>query len=140
GLWRASGWSSGAQVRRTAVRRFSRGTIVLHALAMIAVLVGLITGAWQYLKGLLDVASPVPMPLVYRIHYLAATLLLFVMAAALTDWLVRGADALKVPKGQWIRHLRGLSHELPGPLGATLAYVLGLDRKRAPPPTDEFTP
>jgi hypothetical protein len=44
-----------------------------------------------------------------------------------------------VPKGQWIRHLRGTAHELPRPIGKALAAVLGLDMRRQPPPVGEFT-
>ena len=116
-------------------------TVWLHWLATLAVLLGLATGAWQYLKGLLDVTSPVPMAMVYRVHYIAASLLVLVIALMLTDWWMRGENALGVPKGGWIRTLRGLSHELPRPLGGSLAYLLGLTcaaRRRRPsssPPT-----
>src|SRR5205823_9274409 len=57
----------------------------------------------------------------------------------LSDWLLRGERSLTLGKGQGIRGLRGLAHELPKPLGTTLAYLLGLDLRRAAPPTDEFT-
>ncbi len=120
-------------------RRFAPSTVWLHWLATIAVLLGLITGAWQYLKGLLDVPSPIAMFLVYRVHYLAASLLLLTVSLVLTDWLLRGERALTVPPGSWIRALRGLAHELPRWLGSTLAYGLGLDLRRAPPPAERFT-
>jgi thiosulfate reductase cytochrome b subunit len=134
GLARAIGWQPRAN------ERFASSTVLLHWLATLAVLVGLATGAWQYLKGLLDVPSPVSMPLVYRLHYLAAMLLLFTMAVLVTDWLLRREGALKVQSGQWIRNLRGLAHELPRPLGALLGYLVGLDMRRAPPPIEQFTP
>jgi hypothetical protein len=121
------------------VRRFAPSTVWLHWLATIAVLLGMATGAWQYLKGLLDVSSPVAMPLVYRVHYLAASLLLFVLALVVTDWWLRGENALGVPKGAWSRTLRGLAHELPRPIGGTIAYLIGLDLRRAAPPTEQFT-
>jgi cytochrome b subunit of formate dehydrogenase len=38
-----------------------------------------------------------------------------------------------------IRNLRGLAHELPRPIGTTIAYILGLDLRRPAPPTDQFT-
>jgi thiosulfate reductase cytochrome b subunit len=79
------------------------------------------------------------MPLVYRFHYLAAMLLLFCLAVFITDWQLRRERGLSVPGGQWIRHLRGLAHELPRPLGVTLGYVIGLDMRRAPPPQEQFT-
>jgi cytochrome b subunit of formate dehydrogenase len=125
--------------RADAVRRFSSSTVWLHWLATIAILLGLATGAWQYLKGLLDVSSPVAMPLVYRIHYLAASLLVLVVALLVTDWWLRGENALGVPRGGWIRTLRGLAHELPRPIGGTIAYLIGLDLRRAAPPTEQFT-
>ena len=122
------------------VRRFSPSTVWLHWLATLAVLLGLATGGWQYLKGLLDVPSPIDMALVYRVHYIAASLLLLVLSLVITDWWLRGENALLVPKSGWIRTLRGLAHELPRPLGAFVAYVLGLDLRRTPPAVDEFTP
>src|SRR5687767_3656189 len=62
GLARAQGWVPSA----VTARRFAPSTVLLHWLATLAVLVGMGTGAWQYLKGLLDVSSPVAMPMVYR--------------------------------------------------------------------------
>jgi hypothetical protein len=38
-----------------------------------------------------------------------------------------------------IRSLRGLAHELPRPIGVVLAYGLGLNLRRAAPPTEQFT-
>jgi hypothetical protein len=134
GLARASAWRPS-----TTGQRFAGSTVVLHWLATLAVVLGLATGAWQYLKGLLDVSSPVAMPNVYRLHYIAALLLLFVIGVFVTDWLVRRENALTVPGGQWIRHLRGLAHELPRPVGGLLAYLIGLDLRRAPPPPEQFT-
>jgi hypothetical protein len=134
GLARAIGWRGGESGQR-----FASSTVVLHWLATLAVLLGLATGAWQYLKGLLDVPSPISMPQVYRIHYLAAMLLLFSLAVVVTDWLLRGERSLTVPGGQWIRNLRGLAHELPKPIGSFMGYMFGLDMRRAPPPAERFT-
>jgi hypothetical protein len=111
----------------------------LHALAGISLAALIATGGWQYLKGLLDAETPVYMGTVYRIHYIAASVLIFVTAAFVTDWLLRGVRDLTSGKGQGIRTMRGLAHELPGPLGSTLAYLLGLDLRRAAPPTEQFT-
>jgi hypothetical protein len=135
GYARAMAWHGGD----ARVRRFAPSTVLLHWLATVAVLVGLATGAWQYLKGLLDTETPVAMPLVYRLHYLAALLLLFTLAVFVTDWWIRRERALTVPGGQWIRHLRGLAHELPRPLGGLMAYLIGLDMRRAPPTPEQFT-
>src|SRR5919202_6357828 len=139
GFWRASGWRWGTEIRRGAVRRFARGTVILHALAGVSLVVLIATGGWQYLKGLLDAESPIEMATVYRVHYLAASLLIFVTAAFVTDWLLRGERSLTLGKGHGVRGMRGLAHELPKPLGTTLAYLLGLDMRRPAPPTDEFT-
>ena len=141
GFWRASGWRSGSgEVRQDgAIRRFAPSTIWLHALAAVALVTLMFTGGWQYLKGLLGVESPIDMGTVYRIHYIAASLLIFSVTVFVTDWLLRGEAALTVGGGSWIRSLRGLAHELPRPIGGTLAYLLGLDLRRAPPPTEQFT-
>jgi hypothetical protein len=139
GFWRASGWTGGTRIRNGAVRRFAPSTVWLHALAGIALATLLATGGWQYLKGLLGTDSPIYMGTVYRIHFVAASALIFVAVALVTDWLMRGENSLTISKGQFIRSMRGLAHELPKPLRLTLGYTLGLDLRRAPPPTDEFT-
>jgi cytochrome b subunit of formate dehydrogenase len=141
GFWRASGWRWGADRRAadSAVRRFAPSTVILHALAGVSLVVLLATGGWQYLKGLLDAESPIYMATVYRVHYIAASLLIFVTVAFLTDWLLRGERSLTLGKGQGVRGLRGLAHELPKPLGMTIGYVLELDMRRPAPATEEFT-
>lgn len=141
GYWRASGWRFGVQRRASdgAIRRFAPGTVWLHGLSGVALAALMATGGWQYLKGLLDADSPVYMGTVYRIHYLAASLLIFTSAAFVTDWQLRGERSLTVPKGQGIRTLRGLAHELGKPIGSMLGYMLGLDLRRAAPPTEQFT-
>jgi cytochrome b subunit of formate dehydrogenase len=123
----------------SAVRRFGALSLSMHWIAALGFLLALVTGTWQYLKGILDVESPVFMPYVYRIHYIGAALLLLAMSTMATYWLVSGVGGLLPPKGQRIRHLRGLAHELPRPLGGTLAMLLGLDMRRQPPPTEQFT-
>jgi cytochrome b subunit of formate dehydrogenase len=111
----------------------------MHWIGTVGFLLALVTGSWQYLKGILDVESPVYMPYVYRTHYIGATLLLVAMSTMVTYWLVAGVRGLLPPSGQRIRHLRGLAHELPGALGGTLAVLLGLNMRRQPPPTEQFT-
>ena len=76
---------------------------------------------------------------VYRVHYIAASLLIFVTAAFVTDWLLRNERSLTTGKGQFIRTMRGLAHQLPKPLGTMIAYALGLALRRASPPPEEFT-
>jgi cytochrome b subunit of formate dehydrogenase len=141
GYWRASGWRWIPDRRESdgAIRRFAPGTVLLHAVAGVALVALIATGGWQYLKGLLDAETPIYMGTVYRIHYLAASVLILVCVAFVTDWWLRGERSLTVAKGQWIRNLRGLAHELPRPVGTTLGYMLGLDLRRAAPPTEQFT-
>jgi cytochrome b subunit of formate dehydrogenase len=141
GYWRASNWKWGTEHRASdrAIRRFAPSTIALHVLAGIAVVTLIATGGWQYLKGLTGSDSPIYMGTVYRIHYIAASLLIFVTVTVVTDWLLRGEKSLTVGKGQFIRTMRGLAHELPKPLGTILGYGLGLDLRRAPPHTEQFT-
>jgi cytochrome b subunit of formate dehydrogenase len=141
GHWRASGWRRGTERRASdgAIRRFSNGTVLLHAVASLALLALIATGGWQYLKGLLSAESPIYMGTVYRIHYLAASVLIFAATAFVTDWLLRDERALTVARGEGVRGLRGLAHELPKPIGRSIAYTLGLDLRRAPPPTEQFT-
>jgi hypothetical protein len=139
GLWRASGWRWGPDVEGQKIRRFAPSTVLLHALAGIALVALIATGGWQYLKGLLGSDSPIYMGTVYRIHYIAATLLIFATAVVLTDWLLRGEKALTLGSGQFIRSMRGLAHELPKPIGTAIGYTLGLDLRRAPPQTEQFT-
>jgi cytochrome b subunit of formate dehydrogenase len=141
GFWRASGWRFLPSERRAdgAIRRFAPSTVWLHAVAGVALTLLIATGGWQYLKGLLDTDSPIYMGTVYRIHYIAASFLIFVSVVFVTDWWLRGEAALTIGKGQFIRSMRGLAHELPRPIGTAIAYTLGLDLRRAAPPTDEFT-
>lgn len=141
GFWRASGWRSGVERRAAdgAIRRFAPGTVVLHALSGLALAALMATGGWQYLKGLLDVETPIYMGTVYRLHYMAASLLIFATAAFVTDWRLRCERSLTIGEGQGIRSLRGLAHELGKPLSTTMGYLLGLDLRRAPPATDQFT-
>jgi hypothetical protein len=139
GFWRASGWHWGPEQKGNAIRRFAPSTVWLHALAGIALVALIATGGWQYLKGLLGSDSPIYMGTVYRIHYIAASLLIFVSVAFVTDWLLRNERGLTLGKGQFIRGMRGLAHELPKPLGTIIGYTLGLNLKRTPPPTEQFT-
>jgi cytochrome b subunit of formate dehydrogenase len=141
GYWRATGRRPGTDRRVSdgAIRRFAPGTLALHAIAGVSLVALIATGGWQYLKGLLDAETPIYMATVYRIHYLAASVLIFTTAAFVTDWWMRGERGLTIGQGQSIRALRGLAHELPRPLGASIAYMLGLDLRRAAPPTEQFT-
>ena len=139
GYWRATGWKFSTETREQRVRRFAPSTVWLHALAGLALVTLIATGGWQYLKGLEGVDSPIYMGTVYRIHFIAASALIFVTIVFVTDWLLRGEAGLRIGKGQFIRTMRGLAHELPKPLGTILGYTLGLDLRRASPPVQQFT-
>jgi hypothetical protein len=80
-----------------ASRRNRSATARVQWLALAAVLVGLVTGILQLLKGLVGLPARVDMPLVYRAHYLAATLLLFAAGLFVTSRSVR----------EWKPDLRG---------------------------------
>jgi hypothetical protein len=128
-----------ADANRGGGRRFTAGVVALQRTATAGLVLAMATGAWAYLKGVLDVTSPLPMWLVYRLHYVGAALLMLGVAALLAYWWTRGAAALLVPRGGRIRHLRGLAHELPRPLGGALAGLLGLNMRLAPPERERFT-
>lgn len=141
GLARAGGQRTQRTQRRAdgAIRRFAPGTVAAHWLIALGFLLALPTGVWQYLGGILDVHAPVPLYLIYRIHYIGATVILFVLASFLTYWWANGDRSLLVSRGQWRRHLVGLAHELPPRLGALLARRLRLDLRSARPETGKFT-
>lgn len=139
GYWRAANWRGGTVRRPGAVRRFAPSTVLLHAVSGLALIALLATGGWQYLKGLLDAETPIYMGTVYRVHYIAATVLIIVCVTFVCDWLLRGENALGLPSGERIRAWRGLSHELPGATGRFLGYFLGFNMRRPAPATDQFT-
>lgn len=122
-----------------AIRRFHPVTVFNHWINAVGFLLAMATGSVQYLNGVLDVAPPIPLFWVYRLHYLAASLIVFAAALFVTHRLMTGDRRLLPGPGQWIRSLRGLAHELPRPFGRVLATILGLDMKREPPPVGQFT-
>jgi hypothetical protein len=112
--------------------------IALWALAL-GLLLGIPTGMYQYLGGLLDHHPPFPLHLVYRVHYIAAALVLFSVAALATHvW--RDTDrAFLIPRGQLRRYLRGVADELPAPLVRPFAGPLGIDLRTPPPPPGRYS-
>jgi len=102
-------------------------------------LLALPTGMWQYLGGILDVEAPIPLFWIYRVHYVGATLVLFATTALALNWWLAGDRSMLIAKGQWLRHLRGLAHELPAPLGTALASTIGLDMKRPRPDAGAYS-
>jgi cytochrome b subunit of formate dehydrogenase len=121
------------------VRRFAPGTVLAHWINALAFLLGLATGSIQYLTGLLNVPPPMPLFQVYRLHYVAASVMVLVATTFVTHRLLTADYRLLPPRGQWTRHLRGLAGELPPSLRATLLWALGLRRDRAAPPAGQFT-
>lgn len=112
--------------------------VALAALG-VGLLIGIPTGTYEYLGGLLDHKPPFPLYVVYRLHYIAAVFILFAVAAlAVSVW--RDADrSFMVPRGQLRRYLRGLADELPAFLVRPLAGPLRIDMKTSPPPRGRYT-
>lgn len=114
-----------------------------RALGLWAFVIGLVlgvpTGSYEYLGGLLDVHPPFPLYVVYRVHYVGALILLAGVAAIVTSvW--RGDDrSFLVPKGQWRRSLRGVAAELPARLVRPFVGILGIDMRSAPPPRGRYS-
>ncbi|HKY51343.1 MAG TPA: cytochrome b/b6 domain-containing protein [Candidatus Limnocylindria bacterium] len=122
-----------------AVKRFSRTSIFLHWLITIGFVLALPTGIWQYLGGIIDVHAPVPLYLIYRVHYIGATIVLFCLAAFLAySWMTRDRS-LVVPRGQWRAHIRGLMDELPGSISRRLAGPLRVNMREPAPSPGRFT-
>ena len=99
----------------------------------IGLFLGIPTGSYEYLGGLLDVHPPFPLYVVYRIHYVGALTLLLGVAAILTNVWRSGDRSFLVPKGQWRAYLRGAAAELPARLVRPLAGLLGIDMRTPPP-------
>jgi cytochrome b subunit of formate dehydrogenase len=133
--------SRGAHATRTdgAVRRFSRTSIFLHWVITLGFLLALPTGVWQYLGGILDVNAPLPLYLIYRVHYIGASVILFSLAAYVSyGWMSRDRSLL-VPLGQWRSHLRGLMDELPRAISSRIAGLLRVNMREAAPRAGTFT-
>ena len=122
-----------------AIRRFRPATALNHWINALGFLLAMVTGSIQYLKGVLDFSALVPLFWIYRVHFVGASVMVYAAAVFVTYRLMIADHRLLPQRGQWIRDLRGLVHELPRPLGGVLALVLGLDRKRQPPPAEQFT-
>lgn len=132
GLFRVA--SRREERRGDSVRRFSLGTVIGHWLITIGFLLALPTGLWQYLGGITDQHIPIPLYLIYRIHYVGAAIVLFSVAYFVAYWWTNGDRSLWVPRGEWRKHLAGAAHELPPSLGRQLATRLRLDmRERTVP-------
>lgn len=105
----------------------------------LGLMLGIPTGSYEYLGGLLDVHPPFPLYLVYRLHYVGAAALLFGVAALVTHvW--RSPDrSFLVPAGGLRRALRGVADELPAFLVQRLAGPLGIDLRTPAPPRGRYT-
>lgn len=122
-----------------AIRRWSPGTVFGHAVLTLGFVLALPTGLWQYLGGILDVELPIPLYLIYRVHYIGASIVLFAVAAFVSYLWMTGDRSLLVRRGEWDHHLRGLAYELPRPIRARYAKLLRVDLSQPRPPTGQFT-
>ncbi|MBI4495034.1 MAG: hypothetical protein HY690_19850 [Chloroflexi bacterium] len=121
------------------VRRFSASTALTHWINALGFLIALGTGAVQYLKGVLDVPAPVPLPLLYRFHYLGAALIVLAVSSFVTHRLLIGDRRLLPDTKRFAREVRGLASELPGVLGSAVAGFFGLSLRRPAPLVGQFT-
>jgi cytochrome b subunit of formate dehydrogenase len=108
------------------VRRFSRATVLGHWAITLGFVLALPTGVWQYLGGIIDKSAPIPLYLIYRIHYVGAAIILAVLAYFLVYWWITRRRELLVPRGEWKSHLSAFALELPPRLGRMVARVLRL--------------
>ena len=122
-----------------AIRRWSPGTVLGHAVLTVGFLLALPTGMWQYLGGILDVNLPIPIYLFYRVHYIGAAIVLFAVTAFMSYLWMTGDRSLLISRGQWGRHLLGLAYELPPRIRAPYAKLLRIDLRQPRPPTGQFT-
>ena len=131
--------SRSRRTRHGHVRRFSRATVIGHWVITVGFLLALPTGVWQYLGGILDVQAPIPLYLVYRVHYIGASIILFSVAYFLAYWWMTGQRSLLPARGEWRHHLRNFAHELPPPLGRRVAHLLRLHLGGRPAEAGQFT-
>jgi cytochrome b subunit of formate dehydrogenase len=130
----------GAQARPDgAIRRWSPGTVFGHWVLTIGFVLALPTGMWQYLGGILDVSLPIPLYLIYRVHYIGAAIVVFAVAAFMSYLWMTGDRSGLIARGQWGRHLLGLAYELPPRIRAPYAKLLRVDLRQPRPPTGQFT-
>lgn len=120
------------------VRRFSRATVVGHWVITVGFLLALPSGVWQYLGGIIDVSAPLPLYLIYRVHYLGAGIILLSLAYFLTYWWLSDHHELLVPRGEWRDQLRAFAGELPSLLGRMVSRLLRLPPGPTPQP-GQFT-
>ncbi len=121
-----------------ALRRFSWGTVLTHWVNAIGFLLAIFTGSLQYLVGVLDVPPPLPLFLIYRIHYIGASAILFAASSFITHRLLIGDRRILPPLGRWLLHLRGLVAELPRPIGNLIALIVGINLRRPAPEAGQF--
>jgi cytochrome b subunit of formate dehydrogenase len=135
----SGGGRRGATRADGSVRRFSRTSIFLHWLITLGFVLALPTGVWQYLGGIIDVTAPLPLYLIYRVHYIGATIILFCLAAFVSYSWMTGDRSLLVPRGQWASHLRGLMDELPKSISQRVAGLLRVNMREPAPQPGRFS-
>ncbi len=126
--------------RRTdgALRRFGWSTVITHWINAIGFIIAIFTGGIQYLKGVLDVPPPAPLSLIYSIHFIGASAIVFAVSSFTTRRLLVGDFRILPRRGQILLHVRGLVDELPQPLGRLLAGIVGINLRRPAPPAGQF--
>ena len=120
------------------IRRFSVVTILTHWINAIGFILALVTGSFQYLTGILDVAPPWPLYIFYRLHYIGASLVVFAVSSFVTHRFLIGDRRLLPEQGRVFHELRGLVDELPRFIGVPLAVIVGLNLRRRAPQTGQF--
>ncbi|MBI4581253.1 MAG: cytochrome b/b6 domain-containing protein [Planctomycetes bacterium] len=128
-----------AERRGERVRRFSVATALSHWTMTLGFLLAFATGLTEYLKGVLDVPPPLPSYILYRVHYIGASLVVLTASSLATSWLLSGDRRLLPDLKRFARELRGLAAELPRPLGSVVAGFFGLSMRRPAPPVGQFT-
>ena len=121
------------------VRRFNTTTIVNHWVNAVGFLLALVTGSVQYLVGILDVPPPWPLYIFYRLHFIGASLVVFAVSSFVTHRVMVSDWQLLPKRGNLLHELRGLVDELPRFIGVPLAVIVGLNLRRRPPRTGQFT-
>lgn len=135
----AVGYLRGARVSARSPKLLSRGTVIGYWVLALGLLLSLPTGMWQYLGGILDVSLPLPLYLIYRVHYIGATLVIFSFAHFAAYWWVGGGRGLWIPRAHWAAHARGFVDELPPRLAGPIARLLRVDRRTVAGDPGAFT-
>ena len=120
-----------------ALARLASGRVFIWLLGL-ALVAALPTGLWQYLGGVLDKTLPIPLYLVYRTHYLGATVVLLAASGALVHYLIAGDRRLLVARGEWRVAIRGAAPEMPARIDRLVARIFRVDLRSPAPGQGRF--